>query len=100
MAFVSLCCDRNMNDAISMAEVQVYTVHIWIAWFRQQTNIVYKMIIQMTSQLLAFVDKMSSKKINEKAKSEIKLEFDYSVHLKSIYVILYLGCIGTLRWLN
>ena len=51
----------------------------------------------MTSQLLAFVDKMSSKKINEKAKSEIKLEFDYSVHLKSIYVILYLGCIGTLR---
>ena len=27
---------------------------------------------------------------NEKAKSKIKLKFDYSVNLESIYVILYL----------
>ena len=37
------------------------------------------------------MEKTSSQNINEKAKSNKKLELDYSLYLESMYVILYLG---------
>ena len=35
----------------------------------------------MTSQLLAFVDKTSSQNNNDKTKSKVKLEFNYSLNV-------------------
>ena len=48
---------------------------------------------------LAFVEKTFSKNINEKAKSKIKLVFDYSLYLDSrMYICnIVLGVMGTLK---